>query len=385
MLEMPNPTGKHRPKRRHHGEGTIFERRDHPRLARFAGLLSLGNDGTRRRRKWFYGASRDEVRDRMLAYRRGTDPTTMTVADHMTAWLDGHRDAIGPATWQGYEADIRLRIEPTLGGRRLVDLTTADIRSAMRSWRARRAMTLNVLRTGLGAAVREGLIPANVASSVAAPRHVKRQAPTIGPAEAHQILEAVAGDWTEPIVRTILALGGRRGEALGLRWADVDLEAGTIRIRSSLRRIPREYRVAGESPYRLVEPKGTRGPRTVTVPRALVATLEAHRETQLEQRRAAKVWAENGLVFATPKGNPIPPGSVTRRFEQLARSVGLPDLRLHDLRHSSATILLAAGVPMKVVSERLGHSTLAMTADVYSHVTPALDRLAADQLEEVLG
>jgi integrase len=196
----------------------------------------------------------------------------------------------------------------------------------------------------------------------------------------------VEGDRLGPLVTVTLGVGLRLGEALGLRWADVDLNNGTLSVRTALRRTPVEFREEGEPIYRLVAPKTDRSRRTIQLPEFVIAALHHQRRAQVEVRLAAGGrWLENDLVFAGPIGGPLPPGSVTRRFEALVDRAGLGRLRFHDLRHAAATVMLAQGVELRVISEMLGHSSLGMTADVYAGVVPALGRAAAARMDEALG
>jgi integrase len=173
----------------------------------------------------------------------------------------------------------------------------------------------------------------------------------------------------------MLATGLRRGEALGLHWSDVDLDAGLVRVRRTLARTFQGLR--------LDEPETDKSRRTVPLPRSAVETLETHRTRQLEERRtAAGAWQEHGLVFTTEIGTPLEPRNVLRRFEVLAGRAGLRGVTLHTLRHSAASFLLAAGTHTKVVQEHPDHSSYAITADIYLHVGPAQQREAADRLDQ---
>ncbi|MBM7804509.1 integrase [Geodermatophilus bullaregiensis] len=175
----------------------------------------------------------------------------------------------------------------------------------------------------------------------------------------------------------MLANGLRRGEALALHWSDVDLKAGLLRVRWTLSRTSRGLQ--------LDEPKTDKSRRTVPLPRSAVETLQAYRTRQLEeQRTAVGACQEHGLVFTTEVGTPLEPRNVLRRFEVLAEQGGLRGVTPHTLRHSAASFLLAAGTYTKVVQEHLGHSSYAITADIYSHVGPAQQREAADRLDQAL-
>jgi hypothetical protein len=169
----------------------------------------------------------------------------------------------------------------------------------------------------------------------------------------------------------------RRGEVTGLRWVDVDLDAGRISPRRP--RVVVNYRVV------ISEPKTAKGRRSLALDLATVAALRDHRRRQLEQRLAVGPrWQDSDLVFTWPDGRPIHPQRFSNWFEQHTRAAGLPRIRLHDVRHSYATAALAAGIPAKVVSERLGHATIAITMDTYSHVLPGLDELAAGTVARLI-
>jgi integrase len=234
-----------------------------------------------------------------------------------------------------------------------------------------------VLRAALDVAVRDGLVRRNVAEAVRRPTAERTDAVYLSAEQAQQLLEVLRGDRLEALYRLMLATGLRRGEALALHWQDVDLDGGAVRVRWTLSRTSRGLE--------LREPKTERSRRTVPLPRSAVETLRAHRVRQTTERLAAgPAWTDCGLVFATEVGTALEPRNVLRRFEALARKAGLEGVHLHTLRHSAASFLLAAGTHTKVVQEHLGHSSYAITADIYSHVAPAQAREAADRLDEAI-
>ncbi|MGR6963919.1 tyrosine-type recombinase/integrase [Geodermatophilus sp. URMC 61] len=203
-----------------------------------------------------------------------------------------------------------------------------------------------------------------------------KDAPHLTAEQAQALLEAIKGDRLETLFRVMLATGLRRGEALGLHWSDVDLDAGLLRVRDPLPNLPgaaaRRAQDRQVPPDRATPPLGDRD-------------APAHRTRQLEkQQAAAGAWQEHGLVFPTEIGTPLEPRNVLRRFEVLAQRAGLRGVTLRTLRHSAASLLLAAGTHTKVVQEHLGHSSYAITADIYSHVGPAQQREAADRLDQAL-
>jgi len=197
------------------------------------------------------------------------------------------------------------------------------------------------------------------------------------PVEARAFLAAVKGDRLEALYSVALTMGLRQGEALGLRWSDVDLDIGSLRIEKQLQR------VGGE--LQLVELKTRLRRRALLMPASIVASLREHRRRQLEDRLAAGgSWLESGLVFTAADGKPLEGSTVTRHFHDHLERAGLPQRRFHDLRHSCATLLLVQGVSPRVVMDVLGHSDIGMTMNTYSHVIPELRRDAADRMDDLL-
>lgn len=174
-----------------------------------------------------------------------------------------------------------------------------------------------------------------------------------------------------------IATGARQGEALGLRWPDCDLDAGSVTIRYQLQRIDGENR--------LTEPKTAKSRRTLPISPTVVETLRRQQRWQTEQRlRAGAGWQDSGHVFTTPNGAPLNGASVTHRFQKRLAQAELPRLRWHDLRHGCASLLLAQGADLRTIMELLGHSQISLTANLYTHLIPALKRDASDRMERVL-
>lgn len=196
-------------------------------------------------------------------------------------------------------------------------------------------------------------------------------------ADAGRFLDSVAGDRMYPLWRLALATGMRRGELCGLRWGDVDLDAGTVTVVST--RVAAERVVVGE-------PKTAAGARVVSLDAGTLGALQSWRRRQLEERLAAgEAWEDHGLVFVDELGRPPHPETVTRWWREAVARAGVPAIRLHDARHTADTVLLRAGVPVKVVSQRLGHADVAVTMRVYQHVTRQDDQAAADALSRAFS
>jgi integrase len=235
----------------------------------------------------------------------------------------------------------------------------------------------------LTAACKLDLVPRNVAALVDFP---KGQAPEIRPFtpdEAQRFLEAAKGHRLGALFSAALALGLRKGEALGLQWGALDLERGTLSVRQSLARL----KMPGEKKGRLElkEPKRS-SRRTLNVPGLVLSELLAHRRRQEEERKlAGSRWRDADFVFTTGIGTPLEPRNLERAFAEILKAAKVPHIRIHDLRHTAATLLLAQGVHPRVVMELLGHSGIAITMNIYSHVVPALRKDAAEQMNAILG
>lgn len=236
-----------------------------------------------------------------------------------------------------------------------------------------------ILRRALKQARRWGLIQRNVTADADCPRPDSPPLRVLTPTEAAAFLEAARESRLHALFVVAVTAGLRQGELFGLRWQDVDLDAARLQVRFQL--------VRQDGTVRLVEPKTTAGRRGVDLSSMAVAALHTHRARQLEERLAAGGYWQNSedLVFTATGGAPLRPSNLTRHvFRPLLKRAGLPQIRFHDLRHTSATLALAAGVHPKVVAERLGHTKVNFTLNTYSHVLPSMQRAAADQLDSLL-
>ena len=253
------------------------------------------------------------------------------------------------------------------------------------------------LDAALSDAVEQGLIPRNPVRLATTPRYSPSEIQPYTLEEMAALLAAAAGTRNAVRWTLALALGLRRGEALGLRWADVDLDAGTLTIRRQLQRVPWEHGCsnpvscgpAPECPFRhggglrTSEPKSAAGRRTVAMPDPLTTELRAHWATQAAERLAAPTWVDGDWVIATEIGQPIDPRNDVRSFKRLCRAAGVPERQLHGLRHSAAKALLIADVDLATAGAMLGHSRVDMTRR-YTHVLADRQRVAADRMSDVL-
>lgn len=375
--------------KRGNSEGSIYKRAD----GRWCASVDLGHTNGRRRRRAFYGKTRQEVVNKLhAAQRQLADGLPLpgqrqTVGGFLEVWLrDSAARKVRPRTLERYRQIVQLYLIPRLGRIRLAKLAPADVERAMNE-----ALTLGasprsaahmraVLRTALNVAMKWGSLGRNVASLAGPPRVPEREIRPLSRADARAILGAVRGDRLEALFTVALALGLRQGEALGLRWQDVNLDGGTITVQRSLQR------VGGE--WLFLEPKTIRSRRTVPLPGPVTAAVREHRARQLQERlRLGPAWQGEtwgDLVFTDEAGGPLSGFHVRRRFNALLAVAGLPPMRYHDLRHGAASLMAAQGVPVRVAMELLGHSQVSTTMNVYAHVAPELGRDAADRMGEAL-
>ena len=335
--------------RRGRGEGSISKRTD----GRWMAQADLGWQNGKRCRKAVYGHSKREVQEKLreLLHRkeRGLSPVPEreTVGTFLRRWLDVKRSNVRSRTYARYEQIVRAHLLPSLARIRLAKLTPQDVAECLRhveaagsAYMARGAR--EVLRTALNQAVRWELVTRNVAALTDAPRHRARQIEPLSPAQAGTLLSSVAGHRLDALITVAVGLGLRQGEALGLQWEHVDLEAGLLSVRQTLER-------SGRAP-RFGEPKTARSRRTINMPDIVTAALRRHRTRQLEERLVAGArWRESGLVFTSSIGSPIDRGALHKAFKAILSEASLPNIRYHDLRHTAATLLLAQGVDPRLL------------------------------------
>ncbi|PJE99674.1 site-specific integrase [Streptomyces carminius] len=407
-------------KRRANGEGTITKRTD----GRYqAAAYVYRPDGTRVR-KFVYGKTRAEVAQKLTEMqektRQGIPAATsaMPFGDYLAYWLATVAAArLKPSTFMSYEVMARLYIAPSLGRKKLNRLSPADVRRFLAEFRdgclcCLRGLDANraederkccakgrcchrhpsartvqyvhaVLRSALQQAMREELIARNVARIVETPTVVRQEVRPLDRTEVRMLLKAARSHRLYALWLLLVSTGLRRGEVLALTWDDIDLGRGQLRVRRNLQRIKKEL-VFGT-------PKTARSQRTVSLPRRCAAALREHQSAQRAERAAAGLkWdplphQPSGLVFTTPTGRPTDPRSLNRMLTVLCRNAKVRRVRVHDLRHTCASLLLAQGVDARTIMETLGHSTITMTLDTYAHVMDTTLRAAAERMEDALG
>jgi integrase len=308
-----------------------------------------------------------------------------TVGKFLHEWLEAIRPSIRERTWVRYEQYVRLHLVPVLGKTSLERLTPQQLQ---RLYNDRLASGLSpttvhhlhaTIHKALAQAVRWNLVGRNVADLVDPPRIAGFEMKTLSPEQARALLGAAEGDRLEALYVLAITTGMRQGELLGLRWRDVDLDAGSVQIRGSMQATSEGLQIAA--------PKTPGSRRHVLLSEQPREALRRHRVKQAAERlRMGEAWDDHDLVFANQVGRPIPAGNLLRRsFEPLLKKASLPRMRFHDLRHTSATLLLGEGIHPKIVSEMLGHTRISTTLDLYSHVTPTMQRQAAEAFEVILS
>ncbi len=379
--------------KRGNGEGSIYpcKNKDGKTTGYRGSYWVYTADGPKRR--YVSGKRREDVRDKLakaLSDRAGGfvfDAGAMTVGEYLDRWLKDVEDTVRESTHVRYEYAIRPHIKPALGKIKLKDLTPAQAR-----WFYRDRLDSGlapasvhklhvVLHKALKAAVEDGLIPRNAVAGLKLPKLTREEVDPLSREEARQLLAAAGGigDRLEALYVLALNTGMRQGELLALKWDDVDLEGGVLRVRRTLTKVGKSF-VTGE-------PKTKKSRRTIRLTTGAVGALRSHLSRQLEEmEQMGSLYQPGGFVFATGIGTIINPSHLRNRsFKPLLKAAKLRHVRFHDLRHTCATLLLSKNVNPKIVSEMLGHASIAITLDIYSHLMPDMQEKAAQALEEMLS
>ena len=360
-------------------------------------VVDVGPDGSGRRRQKSKGGfdtkkqAQAALNDAINRLHQGTyvEASTTTVEQFFrNTWLPTVKGTIRPTTYSSYEMHVRCYLVPAFGSLHLQKLTPALINvfygELRGGWNDRPVLSASTVRRihatfhrALRDAVRWQVIPHNPAAAADPPRAARPEINVWTPDQLRVFLRVMTTHDDYILWLFYILTGVRRGEALALRWSDVDLNEATATIRRSL--VPVDHRLV------FGEPKTERGRRRIGLDSHLVGALTAHRQVQSENHLRTRADDDNAdLVFARLDGTPLRPEQVSRRFSKAVGTTGLPQIRLHDLRHLHATLALAAGVPARVVADRLGHSTTAVTTDTYQHVLPDMNHDAARRVAEIV-
>jgi integrase len=370
--------------KRGHGEGSIYREKDG--TWRAALTLSPEEGGGRR---YFRGQTRQEVQQKLAAARRAQEDGLpqitgrQSVEQYLISWLEAIRPTMDYSAWKRHSEYVHLHIIPGVGGIRLTRLTPQHVQSlySERLSSGLSPSTVHHLHATLHKALKDAerlrLVARNVTKLVNVPRMAESEIHPLSRDEAHILLDVASGERLYALYALALATGMRQSEVLGLQWPELDLDQGLARVRWQLKR--------EDGIWVWKQPKTRRSRRQIALSPSTVAALRMHQAAQEIQRtHAGTSWEEHELVFCTRLGRPLSARNVFRSFQVLLTKGSLPRIRFHDLRHTAATLLLAGRVNPKVVSEMLGHSTIAITLDIYSHVLPDMQQDAAATLEHLL-
>lgn len=339
------------------------------------------------KRRYVSGKTKTETRAKLAKAKAARDEglvfdaENMTLKEYLERWLDDSvRARLRSSTYESYSRLVDKHIAPTLGNIKLKALTAAHLQYFYRS-KSDEGLTRtveylhDVLHAALKQAVRWGMVPRNAADAVDPPKTAKKERDYLSLEEVEVLWEAARGDRFEALYVLALTTGMRRGELLGLKWTDVDLERGVLAVRRALAPDGKTFTL----------PKNGKG-RSIRLAQQAVEALKEHRKAQDEERsKLGDVWKDNGLVFPSTVGTPMNPDNlVYRSFKPLLRRAGLKEIRFHDLRHTFGYLMIEAGEHPKIVQEIMGHSQISLTLDTYSHVLPGIQEEAIRRLGGLL-
>ncbi len=367
--------------KRGNGEGTVYKRKD----GRWEGAVTL--EGGKRKR--VYGDTRREAQERMTELLRAQQlgrllaEPSQTVSHYLNHWLEDQiRLKVRPSTYESYALNVR-RLTPYIGQVRLDRLKPSHIqrcyKDLLETGLSARSVDQahRVLRAALRQAVKWELLIKTPTAAATPPRASRREMQPLTPKQVHALFTSTTEDSLHALWVLLCTTGLRIGEATGLEWRHLDFSAGTLTVQQAIQQQQGKGLV-------IIEPKTGRSRRTVHLATGTIAALRVHQDRQKLTRRAAdKPWGETGLVFCTRTGLPLAPSNIRRSLHTALAHADLPLIRVHDLRHTAATYLLSIGTHPKKVQELLGHSSIMLTMDTYSHVLPAMHQEIANRMDRL--
>jgi integrase len=372
--------------KRGNGEGSITRRKDGLYMARYTVQTATGS-----KRKALYGKTRGEVSEKLTTAMANRDTGLVfegenrALGEYLDRWLSGTvKGSVKASTFEGYERMVRNHIKPELGHRKLRNLAPDHVQyfyqRKLDAGLAPGTVRLmhGILHKALEQAVKWGTVQRNVCKAVTPPKPSPEEIRPLNAEDAKRFLHAANGDRLEALYVLAVTAGLRVGELLGLKWEDLDQETDVLRVRRT--------RSQARTGPTFTTPKNGKG-RSMRLTRQAVEALRVHKAAQNAERLGlGELWQDNGLIFCTHGGKPLDFRNLaTASFKPLLKRAGLPDIRFHDLRHTCATLLLSRGHHPKLVQELLGHASVAMTLDRYSHVLPGMGDQTAAAMEAALS
>ncbi|MGT8956992.1 tyrosine-type recombinase/integrase [Bacillus cereus] len=310
------------------------------------------------------------------------EPSKLSYGEYLQDWFNTKKHSVGSQTAKVLKGYLNSRIIPSLGNIKLAKLTSLHMQNYVNSLRdevlkqGTIEKIIKIIRNALEHAIDLELISKNVAVKTKLPKGDKEELTVWNEHEVRSFLKATKDSRYSMVFHMALVTGMRQGELLGLRWKDVDLENGHLTISQTLSHDGKTFLLGGKTKSSL---------RKILLPASTIAKLKKHRAVVLKEKLSqGEEYQDNDLVMCTPFGTPINPANVRRSLNALIQKAAVPKIRFHDLRHTHATLLLAKGVNVKVISERLGHSNIKITLDTYSHVLPTMQEDAVNKIEEIL-
>ena len=373
--------------------GRIYQRGKDPK--KWSIVIELERDPAtgKRQQKWhaFHGTKKEaetEYARLVTQVNEGTyvEDAKLTMADFLSGWLLGHAETkLAPKTYRSYRLYVERDIIPRIGNLRLRRLTPPAVKAMLQTLaeEGRGARTIQyvhaTLRTALSYAMEMGWIKTNPAAPISPPKPSERPMSVLDAETASELLQRLEGHPVHLPALIAIYTGMRRGEILGLAWSHVDVDSGTLYVQRSLASVK-----AGIPTYVAGNPRKNHR-RAIAVGPTVVTALREQRQRQSELKLdLGPDYSDHELVVCRPDGCPWDPDTMTKTFTAALREIGVTGLRFHDLRHTHATMLMASGTPNKIVSERLGHSQIGITMNLYGHVAPGMDRPAAEAFERML-
>ena len=368
-------------RRRGRGEGSIYQRAD----GRWTAAVTIGTDQNGRQvRRYVYGGTKGEVQKQLAAIQHSamtgtlTEPSRATLGQYLAEWLENSvRSTVRVSTYRNYKRSVDNHITPNIGAVPLAKLSALNIQTLYAT--LQKTICANTIRTSrivlvkaLEQAVRWRLLNRNPAKDAKAPKVEHREMRTFTPEQATMLLKAAEGDRLRALFVLAITTGMRQSELTGLQWSDIDFDVGRLSVVRTASRDRAEVVVDA--------PKTAKSRRVIDLPAMAIEALHEHRMQSMREGLGAIPW-----VFCTNRGTVFGRSTLhLSHWRKVLAAAGLPRLRFHDMRHTCASLLLSADTHPKVVQERLGHSSVAITMDVYSHLLPTMQRDASAKIEAIL-